>query len=96
MIETRKNRKSVSVRFILPDDESLGKVSVVGDFNNWTPGETLLTNGKDDHLIATVKLDKDGKYAFRYLSEKRGWFDDEAAHDYERGPFGAINCLIQT
>ena len=96
MIETKKNRNNVRVTFILPGDESLGNVSVVGDFNGWKPGETPLTNGKDGCLSATIRLDKDGKYAFRYLSEERGWFNEDDAHDHEWGPFGSTNSVIQT
>ena len=96
MIETKKNRNNVRVTFTLPDDESLGKVSVVGDFNDWEPGATPLVNGKNDTLNASVRLNKGQKYAFRYLSEGRGWMDEEDAHSREKSPYGSYNCILNT
>lgn len=80
----------------MPGDESLGKVSVVGDFNGWEPGATPLVDRKNNMLSATIRLDKGQQYAFRYLSEERGWIDDDDAHGLEKSPFGSYNCVLKT
>jgi len=96
MIKTKKNRKNVKVTFTLPNDGELGEVSVVGEFNDWTPGATPFTDENGNGLQATVDLDKDEMYAFRYLSESRGWFNEDGDVNYERSPYGSINCILQT
>ena len=96
MIQTKKNRKNIKVTFTLPNDGELGEVSVVGEFNDWTPGITPFVKENGDGLQATVELDKDEVYAFRYLSEGRGWFNEDENVQYEPSPYGSFNCMLQT
>ena len=77
---------NVKVTFSLPADEPPGTVSVVGDFNDWTPGTTVLAKRANGTRSAAVTLPAGSKYRFRYLGENGHWFDDdEAERDGDAG-----------
>ena len=82
----------VRVTFRLPKGEN-GKVSVVGDFNEWTPGTTPM-RVRDGSRTASVVVPAGRRYAFRYLDEDGTWFDDEDADAYETNGFGGTNGVI--
>ncbi|HVM14479.1 MAG TPA: isoamylase early set domain-containing protein [Egibacteraceae bacterium] len=73
--------------------EGDGNVSVVGDFNDWTPGVTPLRVHRGD-LTASVTVDAGRRYAFRYLGEDGRWFNDEDAPGYEENGFGGTNAVV--
>jgi 1,4-alpha-glucan branching enzyme len=83
----------VKLTFVLPDKALDGKAVVVGDFNGWDPSATPLRK-RGEQRSATVTVDAGRRYSFRYYSERDGWFNDDAAHDYERNEFGDDNCVI--
>lgn len=74
------------VTFCLPGDRPAGKVSVVGTFNGWQPGEHELKLRRDGTRTVSVPL-APGHYAFRYLASDGVWLDDEQAD--EVGPHGS-------
>ncbi len=77
------------VTFSLPLNEPPGVVSVVGDFNEWTPGRHELLERRNGIRSVSVIL-VPGVHRFRYLATGGVWFDDhEAEHTDERG------CLIE-
>lgn len=94
MIRTQpvKGNSKVEVAFVLPQAPD-GPLSVVGDFNDWDPMVTPMTPGGEGRQ-ATVTVDAGRRYAFRYLGADGRWFNDDAAHTYEQGPFGSENCVI--
>lgn len=65
--------------FAIPADAVAGKVSVVGDFNNWTPGAHLLRRRSNGTLSAAVNVRPGTTLRFRYLGENGYWFDDPDA-----------------
>lgn len=72
----------VKVTFALPQDQTPGPVSVVGDFNEWTPGRTVLAKRANGTRSAAVTLPAGSRVRFRYLAEHGRWFDDpDAEHD---------------
>ncbi|WP_418287472.1 isoamylase [Lentzea guizhouensis] len=81
--------QQMRVTWALPRHEPSGPVSVVGDFNDWTPGATELRPRSNGRRSATVVVPKGTTLRFRYLGSDGHWFDDEdaAARD-EQG------CLI--
>ena len=83
----------VKVTFVLPATEPGGKVSVVGDFNDWEDGATTLRK-RGDTRSASVTLAGGRRYAFRYRTAAGEWFNDDGAHGYEQGDFGADNSII--
>lgn len=99
MIKKRNKRSSdrVKVTFVLPDDHPYGdEVSVVGDFNDWTPGEHRFVRRSNQTYSTNVTLQEGDRYAFRYYSESDGWIDEDEADDFEPNSFGTTNCVVQT
>ena len=68
------------VTFTLPAAETPrdGVVSVVGSFNDWTPGRHELVPRRDGSRSVSVTLPA-GEHRFRYLATGGLWFDDSAA-----------------
>lgn len=66
------------VTFSLPVNEPTGAVSVVGTFNDWTPGLHELVARKDGTRSVSVTLPA-GEHRFRYLASDGVWFDDHTA-----------------
>lgn len=83
MIRRARDRKSGSVKvtFALPLEAADGAVSVVGDFNDWTPGRNTLVKRANGTRSTVVTLPPGTVTRFRYLGEGGYWFDD---HDADR------------
>lgn len=94
--EQKKGESQVKVTFVLPEEEVTGNVSVVGDFNGWTPEETKLVKRSNGTYSASVKLKSGGQYAFRYYFEGGSWRNDESADDFVLNPFGTQNGVVLT
>ena len=88
MIRRTKAPKSteVKVTFALPQDQAEGSVSVVGDFNEWTPGRHVLAKRTNGTKSVVVTLPAGSTSRFRYLGENGHWFDDpDADRDGDAG-----------
>lgn len=93
----KQDSDRVKVTFVLPEDHPFGEeVSVVGDFNDWTPGEHRFVRRSNQTYSTNVMLEEGDRYAFRYYSEERGWVNEEEADDVEPNEFGATNCVVET
>ena len=77
MIRMAKARAGggVTVTFALPDE--VGAVSVVGSFNDWTPGAHPLLRRSNGTRSVAVELDC-GRVEFRYLADGGVWLDEPA------------------
>jgi 1,4-alpha-glucan branching enzyme len=78
MIRVKKAPAGVTVTFVL-DDTVPGPVSVVGDFNDWTPGTHVVRKRSNGTRSVSVTLPAGRPVHFRYLAEGGHWFDDPAA-----------------
>jgi hypothetical protein len=65
--------------FVLPSDEPTGAVSVVGNFNDWTPGAHELRRRSNGTRSVSVAVPAGSSVHFRYLGENGLWFDDPQA-----------------
>lgn len=65
--------------FTLPADAAAGPVSVVGDFNDWTPGAHVLRRRNNGTLSVAVSVRPGTTLRFRYLGENGHWFDEPDA-----------------
>ena len=74
------------ITFSLSADQPSGVVSVVGSFNDWTPGQHELVVRRDGSRSVSVTLPA-GEHRFRYLATDGLWFDDHGAdaHDASGG-----------
>jgi hypothetical protein len=68
----------VKITFSLPGDRLNGTVSVVGDFNDWRPGNHVLVKRTNGTRSVSVTLPAASKFRFRYLGENGHWFDDDS------------------
>jgi 1,4-alpha-glucan branching enzyme len=76
----------VKITFSLPNDQLNGTVSVVGDFNAWTPGEHVLAKRANGTRSVAITVPAGTSFRFRYLGENGHWFDDdEAPRDGDAG-----------
>lgn len=73
--------KERKLTFILPADEPEGPVSVVGDFNQWTPGKHELRKRSNGTRSVAVAVPAGSTVRFRYLGQDGHWFDDPQAQD---------------
>jgi hypothetical protein len=85
-----KNQAAYQVTFVLPQDAAAGPVSVVGDFNGWTPGRHELRPLRNGTRSVSVRVPADRPVRFRYLDASGRWFDDPDVPDRD-GP----DCLIR-
>jgi hypothetical protein len=98
MIKRKAVAKSdqVKVTFVLPGDDSRLPASVLGTFNGWNAEAHPLKARSNKTYSATVTVDKDARFLFRYRSADGKWFNDDDADDYERNPAGDLNCVLIT
>lgn len=93
----KRSEDRVKVTFVLPDDHPYGEdISVVGDFNDWTPGEHRFVRRSNRTYSTNVLLPENRRYAFRYYSEEEGWVNEGEADDFEPNAFGSTNCVVET
>ena len=88
MLERSATKRGTKITFVLAGHDR--PVSVVGDFNDWTPGAHLLEPREDGSLAASAVLPKGQVTAFRYLADGGLWFDDAHA-DHHDGTNGYIH-----
>ena len=90
MIRRKKTSADVTVTFVL-DDAAPGPVSVVGDFNSWTPGTHVLKKRSNGTRSVSVTMVPGRPVRFRYLGDGGVWFDDPQADAHD--PQGSLLLL---
>src|SRR3954468_17045856 len=75
----------IKLTFTLPPNEPSGDVSVVGTFNDWTPGQHRLVRRTNGTRSVSVTVPSGSTVRFRYLGSDGHWFDepDADAIDHE-------------
>jgi 1,4-alpha-glucan branching enzyme len=81
----RASDQTAYVRFALPEQDDDGAVSVVGTFNDWTPGAHQMQVDDDGGLSIMIEVPYGQEIHFRYLGEDGRWFDDADADISEDG-----------
>lgn len=90
MIKSEVKAGQVHLTFVLPQEQPAGRVSVVGDFNEWTPGRHPLVRRSNGTRSVKVTVAPDTTYRFRFLGENGHWFDDPH-HDLRHGQDGVVH-----
>jgi 1,4-alpha-glucan branching enzyme len=88
----------VKVEFTLPDAIAAEAESafIVGDFNDWDESATPMTRLKNGKFKATVEVDTNREYQFRYLVNGTQWHNDWDADRYIANPFSGDNSVLNT
>lgn len=86
----------MKVTFVLPPDQPHGRVSVVGDFNDWDPHSAPLRRRSNRKFSAAVELPAGERFRFRYLGEDGTWFNEEDADGFEPTEYGSWNSILRT
>lgn len=71
--------ENIQLTFTVPDDLHDGPISVVGSFNQWTPGVDNLQAQPDGTRSVTITVPADRDIHFRYLGSGGVWFNDPNA-----------------
>jgi len=91
-------KESCKVTFFLPKEFvfNFDKVSLVGDFNNWSTSENLFTEIEaDGSYSVSVVLESNKEYQFRYLCDGMHWFNEpEADKQVDSYIEGSRNSVI--
>lgn len=93
-----KSRPVCKVTFTIPESMRNGAEDafVVGEFNQWSTSATPMRRSKKGSFSATVELDKDRSYQFRYLLGRSRWENEPEADDVQPTPFGdSHNSVIR-
>jgi 1,4-alpha-glucan branching enzyme len=69
----------VKLTFTLPADDPPGAVSLVGSFNEWTPGTHRFVKRANGTRSISVTVPVGTTVRFRYLGENGHWFDEPQA-----------------
>ncbi len=86
MLKTARDPKTGGrkITFTLPAEHAGGTISVVGNFNDWTPGVTVLAR-RGASQSASVVVPAEYIAVFRYLGEGGLWFDEPEASYVDAG-----------
>jgi hypothetical protein len=74
---------AVKVTFVLPTQQPNGRVSVVGDFNEWRPGTHELKKRSNDTRSVSLEVIPGTTLCFRYLATDDVWLDEPDAHGWD-------------
>ena len=83
MIRPQKKGDKIRLTFAIPHHTELGPVSVVGDFNDWTPGAHTLVKRTNGTRSVVVAVPTGTQHHFRYLAADGHWFDDGDADAFD-------------
>lgn len=92
--EIVKKDNKIKVTFIVPGE--VGSSAVLGDFNQWNATRNPLQKRSNGTRSASILLEPNQSYAFRYYTQDGAWFNDEAADGYEVNEHGSKNCIVIT
>ena len=94
--EYLKSAPICNVTFTLPKEAVLNarKVTLVGDFNNWSKNATPMKKLKTGDFRLKVKLARKRHYKFRYLVDSKKWENDWNADNYVTNSFGDDDSVV--
>ncbi len=90
-----KSRNVCQVTFELPAEGEAKQVHLVGDFNGWDQTGTPMKKVKGVWK-ATVDLEPDREYQYRYLVSGSEWRNDPKADKYVPNNIDGDNSVVVT
>lgn len=92
-----KTEDTLAVTFRLPAIVWADRVTLVGDFNEWSLTATPLTRSNEtEPWEVTLELPRHRSFQFRYLVNGYHWENDWQADRYVPNPFGGENSVVET
>lgn len=90
-----KGGSGCKVTFRLPEEATVDarSVTIVGDFNNWDPAKTPMKRMKNGGFFATLDLESNREYKFKYLIDGQ-WENDWFADKYIPNEFGSDDSVV--
>lgn len=85
----------VRVTFELPSCTWAHRISVCGDFNGWEVGALVMRQERDGIWRATIDLEPNRRYEFRY-SLDGAWQTDYHADGWSTNRHGSENSVVDT
>ena len=91
-----KKSDSCKVTFSLTKETvgSADSVCLVGDFNDWSQSANPMKKLKNGTFTASLHLQKDEEYQFRYLLDGRQWENEWQADKYLPNQHGSDNSVV--
>jgi 1,4-alpha-glucan branching enzyme len=86
--------KTCRVTFELPAGAAATKVSLCGEFNDWSPDVHLLLRRKDGSFGVSISLPIDRTYRYRFLLDGARWENDWNADGYVPNAYGTEDSLL--
>ena len=79
-----KSKPECKVTFTLPKEavKNAKKVTLVGEFNNWSKSKTPLKKMTNGSVSVSLNLKTGKEYQYRYLIDGKTWENDWAADKY--------------
>ena len=90
------DRAQVKVTFTLPASIWAEKIYLVGDYNGWNRRSHPMQRARSGQWTATVFLEPNRAYQFRYLIDNVNWTNDDNADAYVRNLHGSDNFVVFT
>lgn len=94
--EAIKGSNQIKITFVIPNNADQPRISVVGDFNNWDPKETIFVKRQNNTRSVSATVDAGQRYHFRYYAADGSWLNDDSADAYEPNEHGSHDCLLIT
>lgn len=94
MDKSRMDDETVRVAFELPAAVAATSVSVVGEFNGWSPEAHPLALLDDGTFRTELALPAGQRHRFRYLLDGQRWENDWAADDYVPNGLGSDDSVV--
>jgi 1,4-alpha-glucan branching enzyme len=91
-----KKTRVCKVTFSLPKEAagSAANAYLVGDFNDWSQSMTPMKRLKNGAFTATLALQPDKEYHFRYLVDGHRWENDWNADKYVPNAHGSDDSVV--
>ncbi len=94
--EYLKSAPVCNVTFSLPKEAAADarKVTLVGDFNNWSKSTAPMKKLKTGDFRFKVKLARKKHYKFKYLIDSKRWENDWHADHYVPNSYGDEDSVV--
>lgn len=87
-------RSRVTFRLPAQAAPEAGRITIVGDFNDWDREATPLQRTEDGDYTVTLLLASGKEYRFRYLIDGERWENDWSADKYVKSPYGTEDSVV--